>query len=342
MSVFTYVTASEEDRILVFEMDPQTGRLEQRDAVDVQGRPAPLAVDPERRFLHVGRRDVPAISSFAIDPGTGGLSPVGTAPLDADPCYLATDRTGRFLLSAYYSAGKAGVHAIGEDGAVGSPPIEWIDTAPGAHSMQTDRSNSFAFLPHIGGRTGPNLILQFRFDGNSGRLTPNSLPRVSPPVDGEGPRHFCFHPTRDILYFSNEQGCSVTGYNLDSSAGTLSVFQTVSTLPDGYDGTNSCAQIQITPSGKFLYAPNRGHDSIACFSVDASTGHLTSIGRVPTEPVPRAISIDPSGRFLFAAGLESGRLASYRIDDGTGELDPLEIYHVGKGPMWVLFVSFPG
>ena len=186
MSVFTYVTASDEDRILIFEMDPQTGGLEQRGAVDVRGRPAPLAVDPERRFLYVGRRDVPAISSFAIDPGTGGLSPVGTAPLDADPCYLATDRKGRFLLSAYYTGGKAGVHAIGEDGAVGSPPVEWIDTAPGAHSMQTDRSNSFAFVPHIGGGTGPNMILQFRFDENTGRLTPNSLSRVSPPVDGEG------------------------------------------------------------------------------------------------------------------------------------------------------------
>ncbi len=336
MSVFTYVTASEEDRIVIFEMDPQTGQLEQRDTVDVQGRPAPLAVDAERRFLYVGRRDVPAISSFAIDPRTGGLSPVGTAPLDADPCYLATDRTGRFLLSAYYSAGKAGVHAIGEDGALGSPPVEWIDTAPGAHSMQTDRSNRFAFVPHIGGGTGPNLIFQFRFDASTGRLAPNSLPRVSPPVDGEGPRHFCFHPTRDILYFSNEQGCSVTGYNFNSSAGTLSAFQTVSTLPEGYDGANSCAQIQISPSGKFLYAPNRGHNSIACFSVDASTGHLTSIGRVPTEPVPRAIGLDPSGNFLFAAGLESGRLASYRIVGDTGELQPLEVYDVGKGPMWVL------
>ena len=341
MSVFTYVTASEEDRILIFEMDPLTGKLDERGAVDVQGRPAPLAVDPARSFLYVGRRDVPAVSTFRIDPGTGGLSPLGTVDLDADPCYLATDRSGRFLLSAYYTGGKAGVHPIGEDGVVGSPPAEWLDTAKGAHSMQTDRSNRFAFVPHIGGGTGPNHILQFRFDDGTGRLTPNSPARVSPPSDGEGPRHFWFHPTRDILYFSNEQGCSITAYDFDSSTGTLNTFQTLSTLPDGYDGANSCAQIQITPSGRFLYAPNRGHNSIACFSVDPSTGRLAPIGRVPTEPVPRAIGVDPSGNFLLAAGLESGRLASYRINGESGELKPLGVYEAGKGPMWVLFASFP-
>lgn len=340
MSVFTYVTASEEDRILIFEMDSRTGKLDERGAVSVQGRPAPLALDPDRKFLYVGRRDVPAVTTFSIDPGTGGLSPLGTADLDADPCYLATDRTGRFLFSAYYTAGNAGVHPIGEDGVVGSPPTEWVATAKGAHSMQTDPSNSFAFVPHIGGGTGPNHILQFRFDGGTGRLTPNTPARVSPPSDGEGPRHFCFHPTRDIVYFSNEQGCSVTAYNFDASTGTLSAFQTVSTLPEEYDGNNSCAQIQIVPSGKFLYAPNRGHNSIACFAIDASNGRLTSIGRMPTEPVPRAIGVDPSGNFLLAAGLDSGRLASYRIDGETGELKPLEVYDAGKGPMWVLFASF--
>ena len=207
--------------------------------------------------------------------------------------------------------------------------------------MQTDRSNNFAFVPHIGGGNGPNYVLQFKFDEGTGRLAPNSPDRVLPPSDAEGPRHFCFHPTRDILYFSNEQGCSVTAYNFDSSTGTLSAFQTLSTLPDGYDGANSCAQIQIVPSGEFLYAPNRGHNSIACFTIDASTGRLAPIAIVPTEPVPRAIGVDPSGNFLIAAGLDSGRLASYRIDGKSGELNPLGTYDAGKGLMWVLFARFP-
>jgi 6-phosphogluconolactonase len=151
--------------------------------------------------------------------------------------------------------------------------------ARGAHSIQTDPSNRFAFVPHIAGR-GPNEIWQFRFDEQTGHLTPNSPPKVVPdqPV---GPRHFCFHPSKDLLYCSNEQGCSVTAYRFNTSTGTLTALQTVSTLPDGYTGQNSCSQIQIGPSGKFLYAPNRGHNSIAGFAVDAATGLLTPIGQVP-------------------------------------------------------------
>jgi 6-phosphogluconolactonase len=335
MPHYVYVSISEEDRIALLTMDAATGALEPVDSFEAGGRPAPLAISPQRQFLYAGRRDALQISSYRIDQGSGRLSPIGSAPVDSDPCYLATDRNGRFLLSAYYSAAKAAVHRIGEDGAVETPPVESRKTAPGAHSMQTDPSNRFAFVPHIAGGNGPNRIYQFNFDENTGRLTPNATPMVIP-AEEAGPRHYCFHPSRDMLYFSNEQDCSVTAYDFDSGAGTLTALQTISTLPEGYEGVNHCSQIQITPSGRFLYAPNRGHDSIACFTVDPSTGLLTSIGQVPSETVPRAFSIDPTGNFLYAAGLETGRLASYRIDGGTGELEPLEVYDVGKGPLWVL------
>ena len=218
-----------------------------------------------------------------------------------------------------------------------------------AHAIQTDPSNKFAFVPHIarlndsvmqppGDALGPNAISQFRFDENTGHLTHNSPLKVEP-EQFLGPRHYCFHPNLDIVYFSNEQGCSVTGYRLDTSAGTLSAFQTITTLPEGHSGRNTCSQIQITPSGKFLYAPNRGHNSIAGFSVDASSGELTAIGQISTESVPSAFSLDPEGNFLFAAGSESGRLASYRVDGDTGELAPLETYSVGKRPMGVLMAN---
>ena len=193
---------------------------------------------------------------------------------------------------------------------------------------------------HIAGR-GPNAIFQFRFDENTGHLTPNSPLRVEP-EEYLGPRHYCFHPIQNILYFSNEQGCSVTGYRLDPEKGTLSAFQTITTLPEGYTERNTCSQIQISSSGKFLYAPNRGHNSIACFSVDASTGQLTAIGQVPSEAIPNAFSLDPEGNFLFAAGQESGRLASYRINGDAGELTPLETYPLGNRPVWVLMTSLRG
>ncbi len=335
-----YVSLQDDDRISIFTVDPATGKLDLQEDVAIDGGPAPLSIDPGKNFLYVGRRVSKEISSYRIDQSTGGLSFIGTAPLQGEPVYLATDRKGRFVLSAYYYQSTAAVHAVNSNGVATFPPIEWRYTAGGAHAIQTDPSNRFAFVPHIANR-GPNAIFQFKFDENTGLLTPNSPPRHSP-EEYLGPRHFCFHPNRDIVYFSDEQGSSVTAYNLDPSAGSLTPFQTISTLPEGYSERNSCSQIQITPSGKFLYAPNRGHNSVASFTIDASTARLTATGRVPTEPVPRAFSLDPEGSFLFVAGLDSGRLASYQVHQDSGELTPLETYEAGKKPMWVLLTKLPG
>jgi len=345
-----YVSLRDDDKISVFTMDAETGRLTPKAEVPVSGGPSLLTISPDREVLYVGHSLVPGISSFLIDHDTGGLTQNGTVWPEAAPTFLSTDRKGRYLLSAYYQGAHVAVHPIGAGGAVGDPPIEWLETATGAHAIQTDRSNRFAFVPHIArlqdnvlqpvrDEYGPNAIYQFRFDQNTGHLTPNSPARVEL-EQFLGPRHFCFHPTQDILYFSDEQGSSVTGYRLDTSKGTLSAFQTITTLPDGYTGRNTCSQIQITSSGKFLYVPNRGHNSVAGFSVGASSGRLTAIGQVSTEAVPSAFSLDPEGKFLFAAGSESGRLASYRINGDTGKLTPLETYSVGKRPMWVLVTSF--
>ena len=335
-----YVSFQDDDRLSIFTVEPATGKLAWQEDVAVDGGPAPLAIDPGKNFLYVGKRGSQEISSYRIDQSTGGLSFIGTAPLQGEPVYLATDRKGRFVLSAYYYQSTAAVHAVNSNGVATFPPIEWRYTAGGAHAIQTDPSNRFAFVPHIANR-GPNAIFQFKFDENTGRLTPNAPPRHSP-QEYLGPRHFCFHPTRDIVYFSDEQGSSVTAYNLDPSAGTLTPFQTISTLPGGYSERNSCSQIQITPSGKFLYAPNRGHNSVASFTVHSSTGRLTATGRVPTEPVPRAFSLDPEGSFLFVAGLDSGRLASYQVHQDSGELTPLETYEGGNRPMWVLITKLTG
>ena len=210
MATYMYVSVSGEDRIALFEVDPDTGRLEPRGDEAVSGGPYPLAVDPHRRYLYAGRVDAREVSSYEIDGRTGRLSAIGSVAVDEEPCFLSTDRTGRYLLSAYYHAGMVGVHPIGENGAAAGPPIEWLHTGPGAHSALTDRSNRFAYAPSIAGDFGPNLIFQFRFDESTGRLSPNSPPKLSP--EGKaGPRHYCFHPSLDVVYFSNEQGCSVDG-----------------------------------------------------------------------------------------------------------------------------------
>jgi 6-phosphogluconolactonase len=139
-----------------------------------------------------------------------------------------------------------------------------------------------------------------------------------------------------VVYFSNEQGCSVTAYRLDPAAGTLTAMQTLTTLPAGFTARNTCSQIHLTASGQFLYVGNRGHNSLAGFAVDAATGQLTALGHVATEAVPSAFGLDPAGQFVFAAGTASGRLASYRINGETGTLTPLQTYAVGQRPAAVL------
>src|SRR5215208_6395488 len=258
-----YVCLQDDDKIARFAIDPGTGGLTRQADAPVAGGPSVTALSPDRHVLYVGLRTRPAISSFRIDPSSGALTAQGTVASADAPTFLATDRAGRFLLSAYYQGGYAAVHPLGSDGAVGAPALDRYDTANGAHAIATDPSNRFAFVPHIArlqdnvleppkNNPGPNFIAQFRFDAESGRLTQNSSFRVEQ-AELVGPRHYCFHPDRDIVYFSNEQGCSVSVYRLDPATGTLSAVQRVSTLPDGFSSRNTCSQIYLTPSAKFLY-----------------------------------------------------------------------------------------
>src|SRR6516162_4779045 len=340
-----YVCLQDEDKIVTFAVDAQTGQLTRQGEVPAAGGPSVMAISPDRRTLYVGHRTRPAISSHRIDQGTGGLTLLGTIAQEHAPTFLAPVRTGTYLLCAYYQGGGAAVHPLGGDGAVGASSLGWLATATGAHAIATDRSNRFAFVPHIArlndnvleppkNNPGPNVIFQFKYDAQTGSLAANSPLRVEQ-ASLLGPRHYCFHPSLDLVYFSNEQGCSVSAYRLDNATGTLSAVQTITTLPDGFTARNTCSQIHLTPSGRFLYVGNRGHNSIAGFAVDAS-GRLTAAGQASTEPVPSAFCLDPMGHFVFAAGSASGRLASYRIDQETGALTPLTTYAVGQRPQAVL------
>jgi 6-phosphogluconolactonase len=342
-----YVCLQDEDKVAAFVMNTETGELTRQADVPATGGPSVLAISQDRRTLYVGNRTAPAISSFRIDPQSGALTLLGTVSQEHAPTFLAPDRTGTHLLCAYYQGAGVAVRRLGADGAVGTASLSWLATAPGAHAIATDRSNRFAFVPHIArlndnvleppkDNPGPNVIMQFRFDAQTGNLTPNSPLRVEQ-SERMGPRHYCFHPTQDVVYFSNEQGCSVTVYRLDTANGSLSATQTITTLPNGYTARNTCSQIHLTPSARFLYVGNRGHNSIAGFAVDG-TGRLAAVGQISTEPVPSAFCLDPAGQFLFAAGSASGRLAAYRINGETGALTPLTTYAAGRRPQAMLAV----
>ena len=332
MNYHAYVTVSSEDRILKYRMDPDTGDLDFECSIHAEGGPGPLAVGPNRDCLYLSRRAAREISTYAIDSITGDVTPIGSVSVEADACYLSTDRNGRFLLSASYGGGMAYVHAIRGDGTLSDSPVQSVKTLPKAHFILTDPSNRLAYLPHVG---ESNTIIGFRFDEDTGTLCEVSRTSHEPDV---GPRHLVFHPELDVVYASNEQGSSVTAFALDTCSGVLDPVQTLATLPEGFSGENTCAQIHMHPSGRFLYVSNRGHDSIACFAIDG-TGRLTGIGIQRTEPVPRAFGIDPTGHFLYAGGQESGMLASYGIDTCAGRLRPLKTYRVGKQSMWVLILA---
>ena len=353
MQTYLYLSIAGENRIAIYTFDVSDGTIEFQEDVNVSGSPGPLTLSRCGNYLYAGLRSSREIASFSIDKKSKQLTLLRTINLDADTCYIATDKTGNYLLSAYYGAGKVTVHAIGEDKTVQGEPIQTIETAPHAHYIETDATNRFAFVPHTVPR---NAIYQFHFDAETGLLTKNFFGHLNPD-DPVGPRHYCEHPNKPIFYFSNENGSSVSAYNLqkgdpdasipksgvpdytvNDAPGLLWEFQTLSTLPSDFDENNTCAQIHIDPQGKFLYVSNRGDDSIAMFSIDEENGELTALGHQPTEPTPRVFNIDETGNYLFVGGQGSGKLATYRINSNSGILSAMDSLEVGKNPMWVMFL----
>lgn len=329
-----YVTTADDDRITWYDVDRDTGALILVGSLRVEGGPSPLALHPSGRWMYVSLRARNEMGALALDGADGSLQLLGRTALPGDPCYISVDRSGRWLLSAYYAGGMATVHPIGHDGLVGPMPAAQVDTARGAHCIHTDGSNRYAFLPHV---MPVNRIIRFAFDQAVGTLTELTHPLVE--VPGEvGPRHYVYHPTLDMVYVSNEQGSSVTAYALDAQFGQLDALQTLSTLPEGWQGKNTCAQIHLDPTGRFLYVSNRGHDSIAMYAVAPDTGKLRALGQQPTEPTPRAFNFGPYGKYLYVTGQGSNRLAAYGVRD-DGRLSALGTVQLGSMPMWVLGIA---
>jgi len=303
------------------------GQLALLTATPAGGSPGPLALSPDGHHLYacLNRDGRFLVGSFRIGDGFG-LEKTGDTDMGANPCHLYVDRTGRFLLGAYYSDGMVTVDPIGADGALGGERVQCVKTADNAHYIQTDAANRFAFVPHV---RDANAIHQFLFDEQTGELTPNAVPQA-PGGSGEGPRHFCFHPSGKFAFTDGEQGSCVTVWDYDAGAGTLSPRQTLSTLPpEGFAEVNTCSQIHITPNGRFVYAGNRGHHSLAGFHID-DDGSLTALGQFPADPNPRPFAISPDGGWLYAGGSssEGGRLLVYRIT-GSGALKRQMEYPTG-------------
>jgi 6-phosphogluconolactonase len=323
-----------EQKIQIYRLNPQSGELTAVETVAVEGSPGSLGIDPTKKLLFASIRTTSSLASFRIDSATGKLKAISTAalPKGENAAFVATDRTGRWLLSASYAAGKVVVHRL-EEGRIESPAVQTIDTVKTAHCIAVDRENRFVYVPHV----APNAVYQFRLDAESGQLT--AAGQAPGGNDKAGPRHLAFHPTQKLAFTSDEQGSSITAYKIESTG--LAPVQTLSTLPTGFAEKNTTAEVKVHPSGKFVWVSNRGHDSLAGFSIDDS-GKLAAIGQTPTEKTPRSFDIDPSGRWVLGAGEGSGKLAVFACDPATGNLTRKHTYDVGQSLTWVLTVELSG
>ena len=318
--------------IYAYEQDRDSGELRPRGAAEGVLNPSFLALDPAGRFLYsvneALRRDGEpggAVSSFAIEGDGTSLRFISTQPSGGgNPCHLSTDRSGRFLLVANHEEGRVAVLPIGADGRLGPPASvhqhEATDPArhrqPHAHFGTPDPAGCFLLATD----TGIDRVLVYRLDAQTGRLELNDPP-WGETHQGAGPRHLAFHPSGRYVYANGEADMTLTCFGYDGGRGALTPVQHVSTLPEGVSGRFSTAQVVVEPRGRFAYVSNRGHDSIAVFAIDASTGHLTRIGNEPTRGrTPRNFQVDPAGTFLYAANQNSDTLVCFAIDADTGAL----------------------
>lgn len=333
-----YVSESGHNRIAWFALDESAGTLSRSGDVLLSGSPGSLALSPDRRLLYAANRSGKEFVTLEIDPGSGALAIVATAPAAGNPSYVHVDATGRWLLASYYGEGLVSVSPVTEEGLVTEETLSVLDIGPKAHCIITDPANRFAFCPHP---MDLNCVDQFRFDAATGDLVLNDPPTL-PGEPGSGPRHLKFHPNGRWAYFVNEQGKSVTLCDYDAERGILTKRQTLSTHPeDWYPHQGSCAEIKISADGRFVYASNRGHESIASFSIHPETGEMLELERVPTEKIPRSFDLMPGERFLVAAGQGEGRLALYRRDTDSGRLTRVQTLDCGKSPAWVLGHELP-
>jgi 6-phosphogluconolactonase len=317
-----------------FRFDPAAGTAEPVQLAAESANPTFLAIHPSRRFLYavnaIGEfqgQKTGAVSAFALDTRSGELGLLNQQPsAGAGPCHVVVDAAGKNALVANYGAGSVASLPIHADGRLG-PPTSSIQHSgssvdpkrqegPHAHSINLDSANRFAFAADL----GLDRVLVYRFDGAKGSLAPNDPPSAST-APGAGPRHFAFHPSGRYAYVINELDSTVTAFGYDPATGTLRQIQAVTTLPAGFSGENYPAEVQVHPSGKFLYGSNRGHDSIAIYAIDAGTGKLTPAGHQPSGGKwPRNFAIDPSGTWMIVGNQNSDNVLVFRIDPERGTL----------------------
>jgi len=344
--VGTYTGPGKAEGIGVFRMDQATGALTHLQTLSGVDNPSFLALHPNGRSLYAANESGdadggPGISAFAVDQETHTLMPLNRQPAHGtSPCYVSLDSAGRSVLLANYGNGTVSVYPVQEDGSLdeASHVVQHVgggstrrQAGPHAHSIVMDPAGKYVLSADLGCDRIFVYLLQ------DGRLSPNDVPyaQIS---SGAGPRHIAFHPNGRFVFVNGEIDSTVSAFAYDAERGALQVVDTRSTLPAGFSGNNSTAQVAVHPNGRFVYVSNRGHHSIAIFAIDPDQGTLRPLGHESTQgKTPRNFNLDPSGTFLLAANQDSGTIVSFRIDGQTGQLAATGQVTEIPAPVCVLF-----
>jgi 6-phosphogluconolactonase len=313
--------------IYTLRLNGETGELTLVSVASGLENPSFVALDPSGEHLYAVSETSAfngsgGITAFSVNGATGELTQINQQSTGGPgPCHLMVDATDSMVIVTNYGGGSVSAHPINDDGSVGelttfmqhegSSINKNRQDKAHAHSVNIDKSNKYAYVCDL----GKDQVLTYAMDVENATI---SLSSTVDEVAGEGPRHFTFHPTNQQVYVLNELGCTITLYDLGSD-GTLSPIETVPTLPDGWDGDNTTADIHTSPDGAFIYASNRGHDSLVIYSIDQSTGNMSYVGHESTQgKTPRNFAITPDGKFLLAENQDSDTIVSFkRENDGT-------------------------
>ncbi|HXB68536.1 MAG TPA: lactonase family protein [Candidatus Acidoferrales bacterium] len=348
--VGTY-TRQDSKGIYAYRFQPSTGKLTSIGLVAETENPSFLALHPNHRFLYAVNeisnyegQSAGSVSSFSIEVKTGMLTALNKVTTRGTiPAHLVVDKTGKSLIVANYGSGSVAAFPLNADGSVGraSAFVQHSGSSTGprqrgphAHAVSLSPDNRFVFVPDL----GLDQVLSYRLDAAKSMLTPNDPP-FTKVTQGSGPRHFVFHPDGKFAYTLSEMGSLVTVFAYDHTGGTLKELQTISTLPKDFSGTNNSAELQVHPNGRFLYASNRGHDSIAVFAIDPRARTLTLVEHVPTRgKMPRNFAIDPTGAYLLAANQNTNNIVLFRIARTTGRLTPTGDDLKTPSPVCIIFL----
>lgn len=323
-----------------------SGKLTPLGLMAETSNPSFLAIDSGGRYLYAANEDARgAVSAFAIDRETAALKLINSVSSKGEmPCHVAIDHTGKWLFAANYDSGSVAAFPIQTGGKLGEASTfiqhsghsvnRERQAGPHAHMATVSPDNRFLLVPDL----GMDRVVAYRFDPKKGSLTSNEAPLKT--VAGFGPRHLAFSKDTRFVYVLGELGGAIAVFQYDAARGTGEQVQSLSMLPAGYSAVPSAAEIVVHANGKFLYASNRGHDSIAIFRIDTAKGTLTAAGRPAAHAkTPRNFAIDPTNNFLLAGGQDSNNIAVFRIDQATGGLtiagDPIE----APVPVCITFVA---